>query len=207
MTENSGNCAEFGFILTAIRGAYIIPRLMQTPPLPLPDKIDPWRLAAEGGRLEGVLALAVLPRLVAALDRSDSEVSVSLAAGVDPHGIRFIKGYLRTEIELTCQRCLYPLPCPLDVAVSLGLVRNEAAADRLPDEYEPLLVAEGFIRVSDLVEDELLLALPQIPRHVDVRECQAHPSKLSSADQSATNTEPVQLFATLVTLLPAKRSR
>ncbi|CDH43375.1 MAG: DUF177 domain-containing protein [Candidatus Competibacteraceae bacterium] len=178
---------------------------MQTPSLPLPDKIDPWRLAAESGRLEGTLALAALPRLAAVLDHLNGAVSVSLVAGIDHQGIRSITGGLRTVIELTCQRCLEPLPWPLDVTVNLGLVRNEAAAHRLPDEYEPLLVAEGFIRVADLVEDELLLALPQIPRHVDVQECEANDYRAPSSEP-APNTEPVQPFATLASLLPSKRS-
>ena len=178
---------------------------MQTPSLPLPDKIDPWRLAVEGGRLEGVLALAALPRLAAALEHPDGEVSVSLAAGINPQGIRSITGCLRTKIELTCQRCLKPLQWPLDLTVSLGLVRNEAAADRLPDEYEPLLVPEGFIRVADLVEDELLLALPQIPRHVDAQECEANDYRAPS-NAPAPNTESVQPFATLASLLPSKRN-
>ena len=178
---------------------------MQTPSLPLPDKIDPWRLAAESGRLKGVLTLAVLPRLAAVLDHPDGEVSVSLAAGVDPHGIRSITGSLRTEIELVCQRCLEPLRWPLNITVSLGLAHNEAAADRLPDEYEPLLVPDGFIRVADLVEDELLLALPQIPRHVNAQECKTNAYRAPSSEP-APHTESVQPFATLASLLSAKRS-
>ena len=189
---------ELGFILTEIRRAYIIPRLMQTPLLP--SKIDPWRLAAEGGQLDGALALAALPRLAAALNRADGVVSVALVAGVDPRGVRFMKGTLRTGVELVCQRCLESLPWRLDVAVSLGLVHNEAEADRLPEEYEPLLVPEGFIRVADLVEDELLLALPQIPRHDDARECVANSYR-------APDTAHDQPFATLASLLrDSKRS-
>ena len=65
--------------------------------------------------------------------------------------------------------------------------------------------AEGFIRVADLVEDELLLALPQIPRHVDVQECEANDYRAPSSEP-APNTRPVQPFATLASLLPSKRS-
>jgi uncharacterized protein len=193
ITENSGNCAESGFILTAIRRVYIIPRLMQTPSLP--SRIDPWRLTAEGGRLEGSLALAALPRLVAELDRTDGVVSVALVAGVDRQGVRFIGGAVRTEVELVCQRCLGPLRLALDVTVGLGLVHDEAEADRLPEEYEPLLVPEGIIHVADLVEDELLLALPRIPRHDDVRDCEAN------GYRAPDRVEQDQPFATLASLL------
>jgi uncharacterized protein len=193
ITENSGNCAESGFILTAIRRVYIIPRLMQTPSLP--SRIDPWRLTAEGGRLEGSLALAALPRLVAELDRTDGVVSVALVAGVDRQGVRFIGGAVRTEVELVCQRCLGPLRLALDVTVGLGLVHDEAEVDRLPEEYEPLLVPEGIIHVADLVEDELLLALPRIPRHDDVRDCEAN------GYRAPDRVEQDQPFASLASLL------
>ncbi|MDG4550864.1 MAG: YceD family protein [Candidatus Contendobacter sp.] len=139
----------------------------------LPNKVDPWRLAAESGRLNGALTLATLPRLAAVLNRADGVANVALLAGVDQRGVRFIEGTVRTEVELICQRCLGVLRLPLEAVVSLGLARNEAEADRLPEEYEPLLVAEGVIGVADLVEDELLLALPLIPRHEDARDCQA----------------------------------
>ena len=166
---------------------------MQTPSLP--SRIDPWRLTAEGGRLEGTLALAELPRLVAELNRTDGVASVALVAGIDPRGVRFITGAVQTGIELICQRCLGPLRLTLNVTVSLGLVRSEAEADRLPEEYEPLLVPEGVIHVADLVEDELLLALPQIPRHEDARDCEAN------GYRAPDRVEQDQPFAALASLL------
>lgn len=165
---------------------------MQT--LSLPSRIDPWRLTAEGGRLEGELALADLPRLAAALNRADGLVNVTLAAGVDSRGVRFIRGAVQAGIELVCQRCLGPLRLALDVPVGLGLVHSEAEADRLPEEYEPLLVPEGVIGVADLVEDELLLALPHIPRHDDVQDCEANGYRAPATGRD-------QPFATLASLL------
>lgn len=163
-----------------------------------PNKVNPWQLVADNGRLEGELTLAAMPRL-AVLNRADGKVSVSLAAGLDEQGVRFIKGRVRTEIELVCQRCLGSLRLPLDVTVGLGLIRAEAEADRLPDEYEPLLVSEGGMAISDLVEDELLLALPQIPRHDDIRECEANGYVASGA--VTPDVERRQAFSVLATLL------
>lgn len=196
---NRVDCAESGFILTAIAHAYIIPRLMQT--APLPDKIDPWRLTAEGGRLEGALALASLPRLAAELEHAEGEVRVALATGVDAQGFRHITGRLQTGIALICQRCLGPLQWPLDIAVSLALVRNETMADRLPEQYEPLLVADGLISVADLVEDELLLALPLIPLHNHVQECATHVESALAASEPVPNAGQGQPFASLASLL------
>ncbi len=181
----------------------MIPRLMQTPALP--ETLYPWRWAAENGSLNGVLALASLPRLSAALERADGAVAVALKAGIDGQGIRFIKGVLRAEVTLTCQRCLGSLSWPLEVAVCLGLARDEAQIDQLPEAYEPLLIAEDSkLAVADLVEDELLLALPQIPRHDDLRECAA----LGEVRSDPPALQPRQPFAALASLLQdSKRSR
>ncbi|HRD64723.1 MAG TPA: YceD family protein [Candidatus Competibacter sp.] len=169
-----------------------------------PNKINLWHLAAESGRLEGELMLAAMLRL-AALNRADGKVTVSLMAGLDDQGVHFVKGKLRTEIELVCQRCLGPLQLPLDVTVSLGLIRVEAEADRLPGEYEPLLVPESGIAVASLVEDELLLALPQIPRHENLRECEAN--GYAAPGTTTPEAERRQPFAVLASLLPdSKRS-
>ncbi len=184
--------------LTATGRAYTISRLMQTLPISIPAQIDPWRFTAEGGRLDGELALAALPRLTAVLEHAEGAVSVALMAGVDPQGIPFITGRLQTEIALACQRCLGSLQLPLDVAVSLGLVRDETEADCLPEAYEPLPAPEGFISVAELVENELLLALPQIPRHNDVRECEANGYRTASGKPLTEQSRP---FATLASLL------
>ena len=176
----------------------MIRRLMQT--LLLPRKIHPWRMVAERGCLKGRLALAALPRLTVILGHTDGEVIVALSAGQDAQGIRFMQGSLQTEIEWICQRCLGPLQLPLDITVKLGLARDEVAADRLPGEYEPLLVPEGdSIAVADLIEDELLLALPQIPRHEDLRECAAH--GYLQPGEPALDLKNRQPFAVLATLL------
>ncbi|MFO1371795.1 MAG: YceD family protein [Candidatus Competibacteraceae bacterium] len=176
---------------------------MQTPSLP--HKINLWQLAAENGRLDGVLALAALPRLAVALSGANGMVKVTLAAGIDSQGGRFLKGELCTEIELICQRCLGPLRLPLKVTVSLGLVHNEREADRLAKDYEPLLAPDGGVAVADLVEDELLLALPQIPRHDDPRECEAN--GYTPPGESPADAEHRQSFAVLASLLrDSKRS-
>ena len=112
---------------------------MQIPTLP--DRIDPWQLAAENGRLDGELRLAALPRLAALLERAEGTVSVALAARVDEQGLRFVEGSLQTEVGLICQRCLGPLRLPLQVAVSLALIRAESEFARLPSQCEPLLAA------------------------------------------------------------------
>ncbi len=49
--------------------------------------------------------------------------------------------------------------------VRLGLVVSDEEARQLPEGMEPLLVTESPMPLSEIVEDELILALPLIPMH------------------------------------------
>lgn len=76
---------------------------------------------------------------------------------------------------------------------------------RLPAGYEPLLAADDGISVAELVEDELLLALPQIPRHQDLRECEAN--GYAAPGEASSQAERRRPFAALASLLAdSKRS-
>lgn len=71
-----------------------------------------------------------------------------------------------TRVWLTCQRCLQPLAESLDVDRRIRFVRGEAAAEALDAEIEDdVLALSKALDLRELVEDELLLALPIVPRH------------------------------------------
>ena len=72
-----------------------------------------------------------------------------------------------TRVWLTCQRCLQPLAEPLAIDRRIRFVRGEAAAEALDAEIEDdVLALSKSLDLRELVEDELLLALPIVPRHV-----------------------------------------
>ena len=70
-------------------------------------------------------------------------------------------------IPLSCQRCLEAVPCDLDVdaLLELVLVGAELSQDELEDDTRDFLPVERELDVVELVEDEILLALPVAPRH------------------------------------------
>jgi uncharacterized protein len=49
--------------------------------------------------------------------------------------------------------------------VRLAIVANEKQAELVSGDREPMLVTDGQLFLMDLIEDELILALPIIPRH------------------------------------------
>jgi len=131
----------------------------------LPVHIDPLRMADAGRLFEGSYSLAELDRMHDLLLESSGKVVVSLEFGRDAEGIRYMKGRLQSELTLQCQRCLQAMRYPIDANFALGLVRSNDAAQLLPSHYEPLLVESDALFLRDIIEDELLLALPLVARH------------------------------------------
>ena len=70
------------------------------------------------------------------------------------------------DVVLQCQRCLRPLDEAVHVDRHFRFVADEDTAAALDDETEDeVLVLQKSLNLRDLVEDEMLLALPLVPRH------------------------------------------
>ena len=77
---------------------------------------------------------------------------------------------------------------PVDAPIALALLSTETGAARLEADLDPLVVEEDALRPRDLIEDELLLAIPVAPRHPD-GECAAPIGRW--AGEGAAEAEPV----------------
>ncbi len=122
-------------------------------------------LADTAAPLTGEVALASLPRVVDQLMAATGTVAVATRWQWDARRRPWLVGQLTTQVTLRCERCLEPLILPLDVAISLVLVRSDAEADRLDESLEPWLWQGPDFPVWDWVEEEILLALPLVPTH------------------------------------------
>jgi len=167
----------------------------------LPVEVDPFRLAREGLTLETVVSQAKMKRLSKLLHSAENEVAVELEFGVDILGTHFLQGHLQTQVELICQRCLEPMQVDIDTTLSLGFVRHAAKAEMVPEGYEPIIAEDSSVVLLDLIEDELLLALPQIPMHQQ-QACsvQVWRSEPEQADENVSEVKAVNPFSVLAGL-------
>ena len=131
----------------------------------LPDHLDPWRFADLGKQINGSLELKGFPRLAESLTDAEGEVEFELDFYRDGSRRACLRGRVKARLPLQCQRCLARMELPVDSAVSLAFVESLDEAERLPDDLDPQLVEEGRVNLRDLLEDELLLALPQVALH------------------------------------------
>jgi uncharacterized protein len=133
----------------------------------LPDFADPLRLCSLGKVYEGTIALADLPRLAPLLTSSEGEAAFALAFAMDEERRPRIRVQVKAALIVECQRCLGPMGFEVDSVSDLVAVSGPDEADRLPAELDPLLVEDGQVVLRSLIEDELILAIPSAPMHVD----------------------------------------
>ena len=129
------------------------------------DPIDPEAEANRDVSFRGALGSADLPRLREQLLGEGSSIDFEIHFHRDVDGRHVVTGALRGGLMLQCQRCLQPLRVPVDHAINLAMVRGIDEGDRLPSRYEPLLLGSRFIRPIELLEDEIILLVPLVPRH------------------------------------------
>lgn len=121
-------------------------------------------MVAASRYLDGTFPLAAFSRLRSSLTDTEGECRFSLEFGRDAMNQAFVEIRAEAELPLLCQRTLERYLQPVHVLQRLGLITSEAQEDALPEGMEPLLVADNAeVRPIDLVEDELILALPVVP--------------------------------------------
>ncbi len=144
---------------------------------PDPRRLDVAALAAAGASLEGRWPLAGMSRLLESVDAVRTEAQDAAEVTWRADGEHAAHGPLprirlhvtaSARVTMTCQRCLGPLELPLEVDRRFGFVEGEAQAAAIDAESEEdVLALERSLDVHALIEDELLLALPLVPRHED----------------------------------------
>jgi uncharacterized protein len=132
----------------------------------LPEQIDPFRLARQRRVLSGQIDIVRMKRLVPLLYSSEGAARVELEFGIDTDmHVQYLRGNLSVDLQMSCQRCLQPMSQHVETAIALGLATTRRQADEMPTHYEPLLVENETIFLVDVIEDELLLALPIVTMH------------------------------------------
>lgn len=125
-------------------------------------------VAARRG-VEGRLPLSSLGRLRDLLVDDRGEVRFSLDFDQDELKVPYVELRIEAALPLLCQRSLQRFELPVQIVQRLGLLRASSGCDEtdeaaLPPGYEALLVPpDGLVQPVELVEDELILAVPVVP--------------------------------------------
>ena len=133
-------------------------------PAGLPETLDAWRMLAARRTFDGAVPLTAMHRLRDALEQPEGSVSYELAFDRDGLDVPYLQITARAELPLVCQRTLQRFLLPVAVEQRLGLLASDDQEAALPEGYEALVPdADGTIRPLELIEDELILAIPVVP--------------------------------------------
>ena len=175
-----------------------------------PDRLDAKAFVQAGARLAGHDSLLKYERLAQEAKGLHPDLRVDWEAQGEWRAEAGTEGgqmWMHLQVQATfpmvCQRCLGPVDVPLQVDRSFRFVADEATAEALDDEVEEdLLALSRELDLHELIEDELLMALPVVPRH---DECPT-PVPMASSDEDfeAAEAERPNPFAALASLRVGK---
>lgn len=158
--------------------------------------------------LEGLLPLKKMTRLCALLVAATTDVKVALTLRYQPllpKNQRWqLAGNVAATLPMTCSRCLAPCDVALDVALAVFLNTPTQApkggeVELATEELDSVdLNPRGELALLTLVEDELLLALPDNPQHATREECE--PAMRQVAAKYQHEPMPKSPFAVLAQL-------
>ncbi|HDY82454.1 MAG TPA: hypothetical protein ENH48_05805 [Halieaceae bacterium] len=172
---------------------------------PLPSMLDVRKAAARGVSVSGTLRPLELLRFQPLLAADEGTIEAQLSFSRDEENRYVIHVAVEADVSVTCQRCLEPMPAHLTSDNTLAVVWTDEQAAHLPRHLDPLIVAQDACNLWELVEDELILAMPPFSYH-DTQECKERVAGFSDAapEGSAAEDKP-NPFNVLAQLKPGNK--
>lgn len=128
-------------------------------------------LANRGVTLGGELTIGKLTRLKSLLHSDVGSVSATLRFRQRGDGWLATELGLKATVELVCQRCLEPFRHELAETANVVLADAAAVPASVPAGFEPFELEEGRLQPAELVEEELIVAIPLVPKHERIEDC------------------------------------
>jgi uncharacterized metal-binding protein YceD (DUF177 family) len=109
-------------------------------------------------------------------------LKVSIQFQVGPEGFPLIQLGIAGNLGLECQRCLAPVGWSVNLQAQLTVMANDEETNRVTDPFECVVMDADGLLLSNIIEDEILAALPMAPFHRSGTGCAVSSTKLVEAD-------------------------
>jgi len=128
-------------------------------------------LANRGVTLSGELDIDTLTRLKSLLHSGVGSVRATLRFRQRGDGWLAVELDYQGSVHLVCQRCLEPFRHEVKETVNVVAADGDSLPVETPAGYEPFELEEGRLQPAQLIEDELIVAIPLVPKHARVEDC------------------------------------
>ncbi|EDP57291.1 23S rRNA accumulation protein YceD [Vibrio sp. AND4] len=134
----------------------------------IPRTVDPAKSAQKRLDYDGFIQPSLFKRLAETTEGVKRDAEVSLSFDIDEQRLVVISGKGNIEVDLECQRCneVFTHKCEVEFLYTPYL--GEKTEEEAPEIYDLVDLNEyGELDLIQLIEDEFILTLPQIPMHDD----------------------------------------
>ncbi len=151
----------------------------------------------EGRVYEDSLSGEHFPRLKEAVHSVDSPFHFRIQGDTNRLGQKEVKGDVSVEVSMICQRCLEPFKTTIDLPIHWIPVKDESDQESIGDDDALLVIDGDEVNLLELLEDEVLLSLPLVPKHDQDDNCEGK----NYLEKLKPQEEKKQPFAELAELL------
>ena len=113
------------------------------------------------------MPISRLQRFGAMLYEVDGDIDLELSFSKGKRGTTLILGRVQAAVVLICQNCMQPFRKSLDCDINFQLVGSDREFDQFEDDADAIVCENKEISLADLIEDELIMSVPMIPRHME----------------------------------------
>ena len=156
----------------------------------IPQTVRASKAVAHAEHYTGEVPAAQLRRLAASTDHANGRITADWRAGRDAAGHPELFGRIGGSIALVCQHCLGAFDWTVDINVQLRLVDSDAEEARVLHECDPYRVHGDALPLREMTEDEVLLALPLMPR-CETCENNAHTEPAGESSDESEGPKPL----------------
>ncbi len=151
---------------------------------------------SRSGYFQGQIDVEALSRLGELLASTAATIDVQFEFQNSDYDTALVCGEVEAELEMECQRCLQALSVPLQLEFKLLV---DAADDIVQESSLDTVYSEdGLIDIFEVVEDELILALPLVAMHEN-NMCNEHWQTPEKDQEPAVRENPFSVLKDLKT--------
>lgn len=130
----------------------------------LQTEVDPLLCASQERVVKGYLPYSELQVLQADIEPASEPIEANLMFSKVGKFV-VLTGRISARLVLQCAACLELTDFIVDIDVKLAIINKDALVSAVPADYEPFLYEGERLLMSNVVESEVVLMLPDIVKH------------------------------------------
>ena len=131
----------------------------------LPATLKPLNFSKKNLIIKDRCSISRFPRIFEMILNKDEQVDIFLEFNLVSNRVPTLKGGLKFNVVIECQRCLKPLELTLCSDISFAFVESDEDVFLIDSSYEVITDYNKEIDSHEFLTDEMLLMVPMIPKH------------------------------------------